>query len=154
MDKGQNIMTQTKIEILRAGCGDCFFITIENDDEKFRILVDGGVAATYVDLKCGYPMPGDLKSKLISLKSKHEHIDLLIITHIDDDHIGGLLEWFSHDFPDKTLLHEVWFNDNVLVPSYRSTNNSKANAISLKCLLDEHGVTYKNGIIQGQTYSI
>lgn len=62
------------------------------------------------------------------------------------------MEWFSHDFPDKTLLHEVWFNDNVLVPSYRSTNNSKANAISLKCLLDEHGVTYKNGIIQGQTY--
>lgn len=145
-------MTQTKIEILRAGCGDCLFITIENDDEIFRILVDGGVSATYVDLKCGYPMPGDLKSKLTSLKSNHEHIDLLIITHIDDDHIGGLLEWFSHDFPDKTLLHEVWFNDNVLVPSYRSTNNSKANAISLKCLLDEHGVTYKNGIIQGQTY--
>lgn len=70
----------------------------KNDDEKFRILVDGGVSATYVDLKCGYPMPGDLKSKLAGLKSKHEHIDLLIITHIDDDHIGGLLEWFSHDF--------------------------------------------------------
>lgn len=69
-----------------------------NDDEKFRILVDGGVSATYVDLKCGYPMSGDLKSKLESLKRKHEHIDLLIITHIDDDHIGGLLEWFSHDF--------------------------------------------------------
>ena len=48
-------MTQTKIEILRAGCGDCLFITIENDDEIFRILVDGGVSATYVDLKCGCP---------------------------------------------------------------------------------------------------
>lgn len=76
----------------------------------------------------------------------------MIITHIDDDHIGGLLEWFSHDFPDKSLLREVWFNDNILVPSYRSTNNSKANAISLKCLLDEHGVSYKNVITQGQAY--
>lgn len=147
-----SIMTQTIIEILKAGCGDCLFITIKNDDEIYRILVDGGVSATYVDLKCGYPMPGDLKSKLISLKSKHEHIDLLIITHIDDDHIGGLLEWFSHDFPDKSLVREVWFNDNILVPSYQSTNNSKENAISLKCLLDEHGVSYKNGITQGQAY--
>ncbi len=50
-------------------------------------------------------MSGDLKSKLESLKRKHEHIDLLIITHIDDDHIHLVfLEWFSHDFPDKTLL--------------------------------------------------
>ncbi len=36
-------MTQTKIEILRAGCGDCLFITIENDDEIFRILVEMAV---------------------------------------------------------------------------------------------------------------
>lgn len=145
-------MIQSIIELLKAGCGDCLFITIKDEKEEFRILVDGGVSATYVDLKSGYPMPGDLKSKLASLKSKHEHIDLLIITHIDDDHIGGLLEWFSHDFPDKSLLREVWFNDNILVPSFRSTNNSKANAISLKCLLDEHGVSYKNVISQGQAY--
>jgi len=32
-------MAQTKIEILRAGCGDCLFITIENDDEKFRVSI-------------------------------------------------------------------------------------------------------------------
>ena len=145
-------MIKTTLEVLKAGCGDCIFITIKYNKKSFHILIDGGVSATYLDFKCGYPKSGELKNKIECLKNANEHIDLLVITHIDDDHIGGIINWFSHDFPDKSFVKEVWFNDNVAIPQFQSTNDSKETAIDLKTLLDKQGIPYKNKIVQNQQY--
>lgn len=145
-------MIRTNIEVLKAGCGDCILVSIIDGEETFRILIDGGVPATYLDLKLGYPLSGNLKVKLDELKSCNGHIDLLVITHIDDDHIGGLLNWFVHDCPDNSFVREIWFNDNILVPSVLSTDNSKESAIAFKCLLDSKGIHYKNLIVQNEKF--
>ena len=145
-------MLKTNLEVLKAGCGDCIFVSIIDGEEIFRILIDGGVPATYLDLKLGFPLPGNLKVKLDELKSSGGHIDLLVITHIDDDHIGGLLNWFMYNCPNRYFVREIWFNDNISVPSAQSTNNSKESAIDFKCLLDRKGIPYKNLIVQNNKY--
>ena len=69
-----------EVKMLQAGEGDCIVVYFR--DENFRILIDGGVASTY-DLA--------LRSYLKGLSSKGQKIDILIVTHIDRDHIEGII---------------------------------------------------------------
>jgi len=69
-----------KIHILPANSGDCFLIEFNNDE---CIIIDMGFKDTYYKY---------LKPLLISLKNKGKKISLLVITHIDKDHIGGMQE--------------------------------------------------------------
>lgn len=72
-----------KVIMLKAGHGDCFFIEVNTScDETFNILVDGGT-------KNSFDLIEKNKKFLLSYISKHK-IDLLVITHIDDDHIKGI----------------------------------------------------------------
>lgn len=56
-----------------------------------------------------------MKLLIDDLKRKEQHIDLLIVTHIDDDHIGGIKEWFEYDYPDDDFVREIWMNDDVVL---------------------------------------
>ena len=60
---------------------------------------------------------------MINLKSKNQCIDLLIITHIDEDHIEGAIEFFKDngyaDNPNIIEVKEIWYN------SYRHLQFSK-----------------------------
>lgn len=146
-------MNQVKIQALQAEYGDCIFVSIEENGKNINILVDGGTKNTYIDLRMGYPMPGVLWQKLDELKAKDQHIDLLVITHIDNDHIAGILEWFRTNIPSPDFVRKIWFNDNVEIPTYKSKDNSKGQVIELKNLLDNHGISYQRQIVCGQEYS-
>ncbi|NEW60685.1 MBL fold metallo-hydrolase, partial [Sulfurovum sp. bin170] len=80
------------IKILPASNGDCILITTD----KFNILIDGGMGRTYHRI---------LREKLEAL----EQIDLVILTHIDEDHISGLIELFK-DEEIRPKVKKVWFN--------------------------------------------
>ena len=80
------------IKFLPAENGDCILITTD----KFNILIDGGMERTYYR---------SLKDKLEELKQ----IDLVILTHIDKDHIEGLIELFK-DEDIRPKVKKVWFN--------------------------------------------
>jgi len=82
----------SKINFLPASNGDCILITTD----KFNILIDGGMGRTYYR---------SLKDKLEEL----EQIDLVILTHIDEDHIAGLIELFK-DEEIRPKVKKVWFN--------------------------------------------
>lgn len=92
-----------EIELLPANEGDCILITIENED--MHILIDGGTAETYRD---------HLKTRLIQLRKEGKMIDLLIVTHIDNDHIGGIIELLkenSSDMDSKIIkIKNIWHN--------------------------------------------
>ena len=95
--------SEIEIEVLPANEGDCILITIEKED--IHILIDGGTAETYRNY---------LKTRLIQLKNEGKVIDLLIVTHIDNDHIGGIIELFKEngsDMDSKIIrIRNIWHN--------------------------------------------
>lgn len=63
------------IQMLPAGSGDCIYI--EFPDANFRMLIDGGYVKTYQDF-------------LLKLKNDGKRLKLIVVTHVDDDHINGI----------------------------------------------------------------
>jgi ribonuclease BN (tRNA processing enzyme) len=77
-----------KITMMKAGYGDCFLIeTKKNDGLPYNILVDGGTGDSY---------DGREKNRDYFFPYLRENkIDLMILTHIDDDHIKGIQRLFK-----------------------------------------------------------
>lgn len=133
----------TTIQFLHASHGDCIFLRHEQDGKIFNLLIDGGPAETFGDLY-GYAKP--LRSLLEELKDKGECIDLLVITHVDDDHIGGILAAMSLDDYLPSLVKEFWFNSYALISSeYENANIAKNEVTGIA------GAETKTGISQGVT---
>ncbi|BBX66544.1 ComEC/Rec2 family competence protein [Mycolicibacterium psychrotolerans] len=65
------------VEMLPAGHGDCLWI--EYGDPVRRVLVDGGPYYSYKHLR----------ARIERLDPTDRHFELLIITHVDADHIEG-----------------------------------------------------------------
>jgi hypothetical protein len=86
-----------EIKFLKAGSGDCILIS----HETFHILIDGGNEPDY------------LLTQLSIIHTAGQHINLLVITHHDDDHINGILIFLERvvrrDFGDG-FIREVIFN--------------------------------------------
>lgn len=97
------INEQIIIKSFPATTGDCFLIEFRQED--YCILIDGGYGETYHKY---------LKKNLLELASQGKHINLLIITHIDSDHIGGIQAFLkdngSADYPNIICVDEVWYN--------------------------------------------
>jgi hypothetical protein len=79
-----------KFEFLPAFKGDCFLIHAGTDDEPVLILVDGGPGGTF---------DSHLRPRLMQLRDERGLdefaplvIDLVIVSHVDDDHINGIIE--------------------------------------------------------------
>lgn len=90
-----------------SGCGDAIWIRYKEKTNQFRnILIDSGYTYLYKDYLSQYF--SELKEK------KNENVDLWCITHVDTDHINGILSFMK----DKTfseeeknnLVSEYWFN--------------------------------------------
>ncbi|WP_369264296.1 ComEC/Rec2 family competence protein [Streptomyces sp. R35] len=76
--------------------GDCLLLEYGDDAFVRRILVDGGRSGTY-------PL---IKPTLDGLDGL---VDLLVVTHVDQDHILGVLALM--DDPDRSVeFADVWFN--------------------------------------------
>lgn len=133
----------TIIQILHASHGDCLFLRHEQDGSTFNLLIDGGPAETFGQLY-GYAKP--LRLLLEELKSRGEYIDLAIITHVDDDHIGGILEAMSFDDYLPSLVKEFWFNSYGLISSASVEPADKRNEV-----LGVAGAETQTSITQGVT---
>ncbi|GIT97995.1 ComEC/Rec2 family competence protein [Sulfurovum sp. TSL1] len=113
------------IKFLKAEHGDAIFISYINDGEIKNILIDTGTGAIYSSRGNGRRKEGDLKKLVQSLKENNQKIDLLIITHWDDDHIGGVLKWFKEDIEGaKNLIKQIWFNSGTLINQYFVSNKA------------------------------
>ena len=136
------------IEVLKASRGDCILITIVQDGLPYTIIIDGGTGDTYTyKNKKGKRTFGALKDKLEQLRQEGKHIDLLIITHVDDDHIGGIIRWFEDEIPSKDFVRRIWLNDDIEITVDKSLDNTSRQAASLKQKLDENGIQHENIIV-------
>lgn len=106
-----------KVKFLKASKGDCFLISFKDELDIFRnILIDGGVQETYFDSHRN--REGELKIEIDRIKKNNEKVDLLILSHIDNDHILGLLKWFEMDKEAMDFVGNIWFNSGKLIADY------------------------------------
>lgn len=152
-----------RVRVLQANHGDCILVTHEGPQGTFNLLIDGGNAGTF---KYGPQdrMKGELCKLLDDLKVREQHLDLVILTHIDDDHIGGLLKALKSPVHGQ-LVKSVWFNSSRLITDHFSVPEIPANDIYLpdsspttsvrqgqkfEELLDELGVERGHIVMAGQ----
>lgn len=119
------------IRILQANHGDCILVTHECISGVFNLLIDGGDGATFkYGPRARYS--GALCIVLDELKSKGQQIDLAVLTHIDDDHINGLLRAFEAPGYLSDMVKSIWFNSSMLITEQFNVPEILANDISLR----------------------
>ncbi len=109
------------LEALRARHGDCLLLHYGAADDPRLILIDGGAARVWEDR---------LRARLDALREERVGagdeplpIDLVMVSHIDDDHINGVLD-LTDDLaeakearrPQPFNIRSLWHNsfDDVL----------------------------------------
>jgi beta-lactamase superfamily II metal-dependent hydrolase len=106
------------IKVFPANHGDSFLITFGEWDSVKNILVDGGT---------GRESYRQLKGVFQELKRDGQFIDLLIVTHCDDDHIKGIIDIFEDNTIDKEIIKKVWFNSGSLIAKRLEENIAESN---------------------------
>lgn len=90
------------VHFLPAKAGDCFVVEFDNGE---CILVDCGYKSTYET---------ELKPLLIQLQNKGCCVILMLITHIDQDHIEGAIAFLRENGPANAphiiKVENIWFN--------------------------------------------
>lgn len=120
-----------ELKILKAAHGDCIFIRGNFDGDVPRnILIDGGPSKVYRH----HQIKGELFKELESIRDLDQSIDLLILTHVDDDHIGGLLSGFKNDGLLAQLTKKVWFNSGKLIFEFFGEQHESSNLLALENL--------------------
>jgi len=78
-----------------VGIGDCLLLYLNSEDDTYKMLIDCGKYNSSI-------------KKLFEVDYKIKHIDKLIITHFDNDHIIGVIELLKA-LPDLKI-NDIWFN--------------------------------------------
>ncbi len=81
-------MRKFKVQNVGSDHGDCFFIEIENSIGKSIIMVDG---------RCGKKAS---LNEINDVVLEYGHIDYLVITHVDQDHLLGVKKLFERAITD------------------------------------------------------
>lgn len=154
------------VRVLKARHGDCILVSHEGEERVFNILIDGGTSTTFRH-GTRQRYAGALCSTLDDLKAKGQRIDLAILTHIDDDHINGLIKAFEKPGYLGDMVKSIWFNSSRLITRYFEVPEIPQNNIELldddpqtsvkqgkdlEALLDEVGCVRAPLIMAGQTH--
>ncbi|MCR8547434.1 hypothetical protein M4578_06315 [Salipiger sp. P9] len=102
------------LEILRARHGDCLIVHYGETDAPRMILIDGGPSKVWNVLK---PRLEELREELLLDEDESLNLELMMVSHVDDDHINGILdltrEAVAQENDGKPLLvttKELWHN--------------------------------------------
>lgn len=106
------------IEILKASYGDAFILHCQDQGKEGTVVVDGGPKTTSLQIT----------RRLRTLG----HIDLMVLSHFDHDHIDGLYRYVDSRISDRPFpVDEIWCNcgHSIVAPStdtrvsYSEANN-------------------------------
>ncbi len=119
------------INLLPARYGDSLWIEYGDAENPSIVLIDGGTGGTKNEIR-----------RLIDAMTGQKHIELLVVTHIDRDHIEGILSLLQADKLDFTI-GTIWFNGwnhlpgNDLFEIFGAVHGEKLSAAIIK-----HGINW------------
>lgn len=87
------------LQFLPAKYGDCICIKYGTDENLHHILIDGGTGGT----------KSAIRAYIQSLPESKRHFELVVVTHVDRDHIEGMLRLLEDDDLGFTV-GDFWFN--------------------------------------------
>ena len=126
-----------RFEFFEAGCGDS--ILVSSDDEQgnnlTNILIDGGVSSTY-QYEISYRL--DDVNKL----------DLVVVTHIDNDHICGIMELLNDKY-NRSKIKQLWFNmasEEMMFTSNNSNEIGQGQGNLFTHFISQSQIPYLNNI--------
>jgi beta-lactamase superfamily II metal-dependent hydrolase len=88
-----------RVELLQARLGDCIWLEYGHGDDVNRILIDGGPVSTFESIQ----------KRLAKAPAGDRAFELIVLTHVDADHIEGLVRLFAEN-PLPFTVDQVWFN--------------------------------------------
>ncbi|WP_086608869.1 ComEC/Rec2 family competence protein [Erythrobacter donghaensis] len=92
-------MSILRLTMLPANEGDCLLLDYGEDEDHLRhVLIDGGRKATW----------RHLEAALSAVAARGETIDLMVLSHIDADHLDGLIAMAEKGSP--LVPKAVWYN--------------------------------------------
>ncbi len=89
-----------RIDMLKAGWGDCLWIEYGDRNAPKRLLIDGGITSTYKLLE----------KRILDLPEDDRHFELFVITHVDGDHIEGAIKLLGRTDKLGVTFGDIWFN--------------------------------------------
>jgi beta-lactamase superfamily II metal-dependent hydrolase len=111
-------MMTFRLTALPASDGDCLLLSYGSSPVR-HVLIDGGRTSTY----------SFLRPALRRIVEANELIELLVLSHIDADHIEGLLPLVA----DEELgleIKEIWFNGYDQLFDFEKLGFAQADALS------------------------
>ena len=87
-----------RLSSLPASFGDCLWIEYGPEAEPNIILIDAGPSASK-----------SLVGRLQELAARGGHLELVVVTHVDGDHIAGMFKLLENDFYGVPV-RDFWFN--------------------------------------------
>lgn len=132
-----------KIKFLKAFNGDSIWISFIESKTPRNIIIDGGTGDTY---KNNIKKKGSLFETIEDIKRLEQKIDLLVLTHFDDDHIGGILRWLNKDKNASKLIKKIWFNSGKEIAKKFESDENKDLDIEINEGADDFRTSPKQGI--------
>jgi hypothetical protein len=97
-----------KLNVVQAEFGDCFVLRFGSSAKPQFILIDGGPSGTYTR---------HLQPEIEKIRASGNCLELLILSHVDNDHIIGLLEMMADVVnqraarqPNPLAIRSIWHN--------------------------------------------
>ncbi len=124
-----------RIEMLPAGHGDALMLEYGAPGDLRRILVDGGPATAYEAVS----------GRLRELPPEQRRFELLVMTHVDADHIEGIL-MLLNDRGVAVEVGDVWFNGYRHLPT---DELGPPQGEMLSAVIEERGLAWNAGFRGG-----
>ena len=113
------------LRVIQAQHGDCFLLEYGSRKDPKYTLVDGGPADVY---------QVHLKPVLQAIPRSHRSLQRIILSHVDDDHINGVLDLLAElslqqqrGRQPTVAVQELWHNtfSNIVEPELRGLKQER-----------------------------